>query len=186
MSTTLNPTELMTARELWEMPADGFRYELVKGELRRMSPAGSEHGAFIMNLAAPLKIFVDEHNLGIVLAAETGFRLTDAPDSVRAPDISFVRRERIPPEGIPKGYFQGAPDLAVEVVSPSDKLYEIDEKVDEFLAAGTLLVCVAYPKRRTVTVHRPDAAPQILTVDDTLDLSDVVPDFRFPVGKIFV
>lgn len=143
MSSTTLTTKLMTAQELWEMPDDGFRYELVRGELHRMAPAGSEHGASIMNLAAPLKIFVEEHNLGVVFAAETGFQLTDSPDSVRAPDIAFVRRERIPENGIPKGYWKGAPDLAVEVVSPSDKLYEVDEKVDDFLLAGTRVVCVS-------------------------------------------
>lgn len=186
MSTTLTPTELMTAGELAELPDDNFRYELVKGELRRMAPAGSEHGASTMNLGAPLKVHVDEHDLGIVFAAETGFQLTESPDSVRAPDVAFVSRERIPADGIPKGYWKGAPDLAIEVVSPNDRLYEIDEKVDEYLAAGTRIVCIVYPKRRTVTVHRPDREPQVLTADDTLDLGEVVSGFRLPVKKIFV
>lgn len=185
MSTTITPTKLMTAQELWEMSDDGFRYELVRGELHQMSPAGSEHGASIMNLAAPLKIFVEEHGFGVVFAAETGFQLTESPDSVRAPDIAFVRRERIPEAGIPKSYWKGAPDLAVEVVSPHDKLYEVDEKVDDFLAAGTQVVCVACPKRRTVTVHRPGSEPRTLNVNDALDLSDVVSGFKFPVTKIF-
>lgn len=185
MSTTLEQTKLMTADELFEMPDDGFRYELVKGELKRMAPAGGEHGANTMNLAAPLKVFVDEHNLGVVFAAETGFILEENPDLVRAPDVAFMRHERLPPEGVPKGYVKGAPDLAVEVVSPHDKLYEVDEKVDDYLAAGTLAVCVVYPKRRTVTVHRPNREPQILNINDTLDLSDVVAGFTLSVSKIF-
>lgn len=186
MSITLAPNKLMTAEELAQMPNDNFRYELVKGELRQMPPAGSEHGASIMNLGAPLKFFVDEHNLGIVFAAETGFLLEENPDLVRAPDVSFVKRERIPESGIPKGYWKGAPDLAVEVVSPNDKLYEVDEKVDDFLAAGTQVVCIVYPKRRTVTIHRPNREPQILNVNDTLDLNEVVRGFKFPISKIFI
>ncbi len=185
MSTTLEQTKLMTADELFEMPDAGFRYELVRGELKRMAPAGSEHGADTMKLAAPLAVFVDEYNLGVVFAAETGFILEENPDLVRAPDVSFVRRERVPESGIPKGYWKGAPDLAVEVVSPHDKLYEVDEKVDDYLAAGTLMVCIVYPKRRTVTVHRPTCEPQILNINDTLDLSDVIADFTLPVSKIF-
>ena len=185
MSSTIEPTKLMTAEELLELPDDGFRYELIKGELRRMTPAGGEHGASTMNLAAPLKVFVDEHNLGIVFAAETGFQLTDSPDSVRAPDIAFVRSERIPASGIPKAYWRGAPDLAVEVVSPNDKLYEIDEKDDDFLAAGAQMVWVVYPKRRSVTVYRAGSEPQVFTVNDTLNGADVVPGFKYPVSKIF-
>ncbi len=185
MSSTLTPTKLMTAQELLEMPNDGFRYELVRGELRQMPPAGFEHGDISANITAPLKIHVAEHNLGKVVVAETGFQLTDAPDSVRAPDVAFVRRERIEERGTVKGYWKGAPDLAVEVVSPHDKLYEVDEKVDDFLEAGAQAVCVVYPKRRTVTVHRPNREPQVLNVNDTLDLSDVVSGFSLPVSKIF-
>lgn len=184
MSSTI--TKFMTAEELWEMPDDGFHYELVRGELRQMPPAGFEHGDISANITAPLKIHVVEHNLGKVLVAETGFQLTEAPDSVRAPDVSFVQRERIEERGTVKGYWKGAPDLAIEVVSPHDRLYEVDEKVDDFLAAGSQAVCVVYPKRRTVTVHRPNREPQILTINDTLDLSDVVADFSFPVSKIFI
>ncbi|MCP9495089.1 MAG: Uma2 family endonuclease [Pyrinomonadaceae bacterium MAG19_C2-C3] len=185
MSTTLEQTKLMTADELFEMPDDDFCYELVRGELKRMAPAGGEHGAKTMNLAAPLKVFVDVHNLGVVFAAETGFILEENPDLVRAPDIAFVQREHIPSSGVPKGYVKGAPDLAVEVVSPNDKLYEVDEKVDDYLAAGTLTVCIVYPKRRTVTVHRPNREPQILNINDTLDLSDVVTGFTLSVNRIF-
>ena len=176
----------MTAGELAELPDDNFRYELVRGELRRMAPAGSEHGASAMKLGGRLVVYVDENDLGVVFAAETGFQLTESPDSVRAPDVAFVSRERIPADGIPKGYWKGAPDLAVEVVSPNDRLYEIDEKIDQYLAAGTRMVCVVYSKRRTVTLHRPDRAPQVLTDGDTLDLDEVVPGFRMPVSKIFV
>jgi len=117
------------------MPDDGFRYELIQGELKQMWPAGFNHGAKGMNLAVALGQHVKANNLGIVLLAETGYKIAENPDTVRAPDISFVRRERIPAREV-TGYFPGAPDLAVEVISPSDTVYEVSEKVAEWLAAG--------------------------------------------------
>lgn len=182
MSTTI---KLTTAAELWEMPDDGFRYELVRGELRMMAPAGGEHGVVIINLAAPLGVHVKANNLGLVFGAETGFKLSDAPDSVRAPDVAFISRERIPASGIPRGYWPGAPDLAVEVVSPNDKLYEIDEKIEDYLAAGVRLIWIVYPKKRSVTVHTPGSEPRVLTIDDTLDGADVVVGFQLSVREIF-
>ena len=182
MSTT---TKLMTADELWEMPDDGFCYELVRGELRKMAPAGGEHGVVIINLAAPLKVHAKANNLGLVFGAETGFRLSEAPDSVRAPDVAFVARERIPLTGIPRGFWPGAPDLAVEVVSPNDKIYEIDEKIEDYLAAGVRLIWIVYPKKRSVTVHSPVSEPRVLMIDDTLDGADVVVGFQLPVREIF-
>ena len=87
---------LMTAGELLYMPDDGFRYELVKGELLRMAPAGSEHGVTVMNITLPLAVFVKAHNLGIVFGAGTGFKIASDPDTVRAPDVAFVHRDRVP------------------------------------------------------------------------------------------
>ena len=179
-------TQFMTAEELIKLPRGKFRYELIKGELITMSPAGSEHGAVIMNLGAPLTVHVRTNNLGIVFGAETGFKLASNPDTVRAPDIAFVRRERIPETGVPKGYWPGAPDLAVEVVSPGDTVYEVDEKVAEWLAAKARAVWVVNPKRRTVTVHRPSKNVVVLSEADELDGQDVVPGFRCRIVGIFV
>ncbi len=178
-------TKLMTAAELWEMPDDGFRYELVRGELHKMSPAGSEHGAIIVNLTALLKTYVKAHRLGVVFAAETGFRIAESPDCVRAPDIAFVRRERIPSSGLPKSYWPGAPDLAVEVISPNDRLYEVDEKIEDYLAAGTLLVWVIYPKKQSVTVYETAREPRVLTGTETLDGGEIVPGFECRITEIF-
>jgi len=124
---------LMTAGELLYMPDDGFRYELVKGELLRMAPAGSEHGVTVMNITLPLAVFVKAHNLGIVFGAGTGFKIASDPDTVRAPDVAFVHRDRVPESGIPKSFWPGAPDLAVEVVSPNDTKAEVEDKVGEGL-----------------------------------------------------
>lgn len=183
MSTT---TQLMTADELLKLPRGRFRYELIKGELRTMSPAGQEHGAVIMNLAAPLATHVKAHKLGFVFGAETGFKLAINPDTVRAPDIAFIARARIEREGILKGYGVGAPDLAVEVLSPGDTAEEVEEKTAEWLAAGARAVWIVSPKRRTVTVHRSQKDIKILTEQDELDGADVVPGFRCRVAEIFV
>ena len=179
-------TQLMTAEELIKLPSGKFRYELVKGELITMSPSGSEHGATVINLTLSLGVHVKTNNLGVVFGAETGFKLASNPDTVRAPDIAFVRRERIPQTGIPKSYWPGAPDLAVEVVSPGDTVYEVDEKVAEWLTAGAQAVWVVNPKRRTVTVHRSLNDAVTLYENDELDGQDVVPNFRCRVADIFV
>ena len=118
-------------------------------------------------------------------AAETGFLLSRDPDHVRAPDVAFVRRERVEAVGYTHGFFPGAPDLAVEVISPSDRYTEVDEKVAEWLAAGTSMVVVVNPRNRTVRVHRPTTDSVLLTEEDTLDGGDVVPGWEMPVADIF-
>jgi Uma2 family endonuclease len=179
-------TQLMTADDLWQLPKDGMRHELVKGVLHAMPPAGFEHGAVGINLTLPLGAHVKAHGLGVVVAAETGFLIATNPDTVRAPDIGFVRQDRIQATGIPRKYWPGAPDLAVEVVSPSDTVFEVDDKVQEWLGAGAGLVWVVNPRRRTVTVHQQTGAPIILTVNDVLDGQQVVPGFSIRVADIFV
>jgi Uma2 family endonuclease len=144
---------LATADELSVMPDDGFRYELVKGEVRRMPPAGSEHGAVAINIAVVIAQFVKAHGLGVVFGAGAGFKIASDPDTVRAPDLAFVRRERIPEAGVPRGFWPGAPDLAVEVISPGDTYTEVEEKVNDWLNAGTRMVLVLNPRTRTVTVY---------------------------------
>lgn len=183
----MNPTAtLMTADDLFKLPSDGMRHELVKGELRTMPPAGFEHGAIISSLHGRLFAHVSTKSLGLVLAAETGFVIERDPDTVRAPDIAFVSKERIEQVGVPKAYFPGAPDLAVEVVSPGDTMNEVDEKVELWLARGTTMVWVVNPKRKTVSVYHAREHPAILTVDDYLEGLDVVRGFRMQVREIFL
>jgi len=178
-------TKTITADELWRMPDAGRRRELVRGELRMMAPAGGDQGGITNNLSFLLTAHVKAQGLGQVFAAETGFRLRQAPDTVRGADVSFIRTDRIPPAGRPKGYWEIAPDLAVEVLSPNDTVQEVEDKVNDYLAAGTRAVWVVNPKRRTVTTYRPGARPAIFTDPDTLDGSDVVPGFNCNVGDIF-
>jgi Uma2 family endonuclease len=183
MSTT---TQLTTAEELFMMPKDGFRYELVKGELRKTSLASCEHGVVVANLTVLLGFFIKTNKLGIAFGAETGFKIATNPDTVRAPDIAFVRRERIPESGIPKKFWPGAPDLAVEVVSPGDTFDEVGEKVEEWLKAGVSAVWVVNPKLRNVTVYRSLTEVVTLSEKDEIEGQEVVPGFRCKVSEIFV
>ena len=182
MSTIARP---MTADELLMMKRGEFRYELIKGELKRMSPAGSEHGAIIVNLTLLLAQHVKANKLGVVFGAETGFKIASSPDTVRAPDIAFVRRERIPESGLPKEFWPGAPDLAVEVLSPGDRIKAVEEKVGDWLAAGASAVWVVDPKRKSVTVHGSSKDTRTLLEDDELDGQTVVSGFRCRVADIF-
>src|SRR5215210_2856382 len=175
----------MTAEDLLRLPDDGFRYELVGGELRRMAPAGHHHGRLTVNVTIPLGQHVREHGLGSVYAAETGFLLARDPDMVRAPDVAFVRRERVEEVGDAEGYWPGAPDLAVEVVSPNDLYTDVHAKVLDWLGAGGCMVVVLDGRKRAVTAYRSLADITVLTEEDTLDGADVVPGWRIAVRDLF-
>jgi Uma2 family endonuclease len=179
-----HPARLVTAEELERFPSDDRRYELVKGRVVRMSPVGSRHGGVTIGLAFLLVQHVRAHALGAVVT-EVGFVLATKPDTVRAPDLAFIRRGRIPATGLPRGFWKGSPDLAVEVLSPDDTPSEVRTKVDEYLRYGVPLVLTVDPDEKTVAVFRANAAPATLGMDQQLDLSDVVPGFRCDVREIF-
>jgi Uma2 family endonuclease len=174
----------MTAEDLLTMPDDEHRYELVEGELKQMAPAGEEHGTYGMNLSWRLARYIHEHKLGRVYLAETGFLVERNPDTVLAPDFSFISADRLPAGGPAKGYREGAPDLVVEVVSPSDTYDKVEEKVQRWLSAGTRLVWVVLPGTRTVTVCRQELR-RVVGIGGTLDGEDVVPGFQVAVAEIF-
>lgn len=181
MSTT---TKLMTADELWRLPKVDKRYELVQGELVTMPPAGYNHGAVGMSLGALLFSHVRSNNLGRVTGPDTGFLLAHDPDTVRAPDISFVRRERLI-DPLPVKYWDGAPDLAVEVLSPSDSATEMDAKVQEYLDAGATEVIVITPKMKMVKIFRHGHTATVLRSGDLLRDLESVPGFQCQVDEIF-
>jgi Uma2 family endonuclease len=175
----------MTAEELFETPGTDYGYELVKGELIRMSPPGGIHGVLTAKLTKLLINYVDLHRLGLVCAGEPGFILFRNPDTVRAPDVAFISKDRIPPEGAPTGYWPFAPDLAVEVVSPGDRYEEIQEKIADYFHSGTRLVWIVEPKNRTVAVYNSLTEARILTESDALEGGNVIPGFSCLVAEIF-
>jgi Uma2 family endonuclease len=175
----------VTADELLAMPKDGYRYALVKGELIRMSPTGHEHGIVALHIAAALHDYVRAKNLGATYAAETGFLIAQNPDTVRAPDAAFVRRQRMEAAGTVRSFWIGAPDLAVEVVSPGDTVREVEEKVTQWMEAGALMVWVISPRLRTVTIYRSLNDIDTLTEKDLLDGGKVIPGFQIAVADLF-
>ncbi|MCI0845699.1 MAG: Uma2 family endonuclease [Chloroflexi bacterium] len=181
----MTTAQKVTAEELLQMPDDGLRYELVKGELVKMAPAGSEHGDLAMRVGWRLGQYVENHNLGKVFAAETGFRIASNPDTVRAPDVAFISKGRVEEAGLVEGYWPGAPDLAVEVISPTDIYTAVQAKVLDWLDAGTLMVAVVNPRQQTVTVYRSRTDITILTGNDILDGQDVVPGWTLVIRDFF-
>lgn len=177
------PVTLMTADELLHLRLPDKRTELVRGRLVVREPAGSRHGLVAMALGAELAFHVRRTAAGGVFAAETGFKLTTNPDTVRAPDVAFVARERLP-AAVTAGYPALAPDLAVEVLSPDDRPGEVLAKVADWLSAGTRLVWVIDPARRLARVYRHDGSEAVVTVDGALDGEDLLPGFSCPLASI--
>lgn len=175
----------VTADELLLKPDDGFRYELVKGELRRMNLAGNVHGRVTMSFASHLAQYVEVNQLGAVYAAGTGFVLSSNPDTVRAPDMAFVSQARVEAVGEVEGFWSEAPDLAVEVISPEDSYSEVEEKVFAWLDAGTKMVVVINPRQRSATVYKSPTDIIALAQADVLAGGDIVPGFELAVREIF-
>ncbi len=179
MTTT---THLMTAEELANLPDDSNHYELIKGELLTMPPPGDTNGAVTINLSILLGVYVKENNLGVLRAAETGFKLETNPDTVLAPDVAFFagNRARTP---VP-GYREGAPDLVVEVMSQWDSNPGVQRKAALWLELGAKSVWIVSPKKRTVEVVRADGLRKLFHDTDEL-LDDTVAGFRVKVSEIF-
>lgn len=175
----------MLAEELLNMPEDGFRYELVSGELKKMIPAGNEHGKITVKITWRLAQQVEANHLGTVYAAETGFLISRDPDTVRAPDVAFVSRSRLEEVGPVEGYWPGAPDLVVEVISPNDNYSEVEEKVFDWLEAGTRMVVVVNPRQHTATVYRSSTDIRVLKEGEVLDGADVVPEWQLKIAALF-
>ena len=175
--------KLITAAQLLKM-GDIGRCELIYGELIMMSPAGAEHSVVAMRFGIYLGHFVEEYDLGLCFAAEVGFLVKANPDLVRAPDASFIAKANLRPK-LPKGFYPGVPDLAVEVVSPGDTRREVAEKVNMWLAGGTSVVWVAQPDDMTVKIHRTGKPTQTLAVSDFIKNEPLLPGFVLPLRKIF-
>ena len=175
---------LMTAEELLHLNLPDKRTELVRGVLVVREPAGYEHGDIAARLLVRIGSFVETNSLGSVLAAETGFTLARNPDTVRAPDVAFITRARIP-EPRPRGFAELAPDLAVEVLSPDDRPGEVLAKVADWLDAGTRLVWVVDPIRSAARVYRADGTESVLDASRVLAGEDVLPGFECALEELF-
>lgn len=179
----MSPPALLTADDLLRRQPSDKHTELVRGVMIVREPPGCRHGDIAVNFTVVLSQFVRTHNLGRVWS-ETGYVLFSNPDTVRGPDVSFVRQERVP-DPIPRGFARFAPDLAVEVRSPDDRPGEVLEKVADYLNAGTQLVWVLDPERRIARVYRADGTEALLSETDSLDGEDVLPGFNCLLTRIF-
>ena len=175
----------MTVEEFLASSVPDGKAELVRGELRVTPPPGAPHGVAGSNLVYTLTTHVRSHGLGRVFGDSFGYELVRLPRTVRVPDASFVRAERLPPEGIGPGLLKFAPDLAIEVLSPSESASELEEKLDDYLFSGTQLVWVVDPVRRTVMIVPADAPVRWVREGNTLDGGTVIPGFTCPVSEIF-
>lgn len=182
------PVKTMTPDKFFDSPySSGF--ELVngkiiskKGDIQKNMPTGALHGA-VTELASRMSHFVRENKLGKVFAAETGFIL--GKNTVRGIDVSFVGNEKLNKFAVTEKFYPVAPDLAVETISPGNSLDEIQDKIEEYLAAGTKLIWIVYPKQKMIQVHRRNNAINVLRAADELDGEDVLPNFRVKLSEIF-
>ncbi len=178
-------TRTMTADEFLNMPDDGMLHELIRGEVTTMPLPGGRHGEIALEIGRLIGNHVKAHRLGKTYAAETGFLIERGPDTVRGPDVSFVRQERLVEITNPDKHVPFAPDLAVEVVSPSDRSAEVAEKVEAWLATGARMVWVVEPRYRTMTIHVAGLENRTLTAEDTLQGGEILPGFTCKVSDFF-
>ena len=179
------PERLISIAEYARLPNDESTWdELVRGQVVRepLPPAGGPHGRVMLQVGRLLRNHVDEHGLELQCGVHAGFVLEEEPGTVRGPDVWVMRRGR----GMGRyPWPDGAPELAVEVLSPSNRPREMAEKVTQFLAAGAVLVWVLDPRRRTAVVYRTGAQPQTLSSEDEIDGGEVLPGFHVKVGRLF-
>ena len=179
-----NTTHQLTAAELASLPEDGNRRELVDGVLHMMSPAGGRHGRIAGRLFLRIGNHVEQRKLGEVFAAETGFLLSRDPDTVRAPDVSFVSYERLGAFADYAGYLPLAPELAAEVVSPSDESSKVEAKAKAWLQAGVRVVLVVDPQTKSIREYRSTSEIRVYE-QGTVDLRDILPEFELDVVELF-
>jgi len=177
--------ELLTVEEFQRLPEeDAYRVELVRGRAVREPRPGARHGWLAGKIFHALHAHAREHALGLAVI-ETGFLLSVDPPTIRGPDVAFIAAASMPPEGIPVGFWTLSPDLAVEVLSPSNSAIEIQAKILDYLAAGTRLVWVVDPHNETVSVHGARNESNLLTRKDDLTGGEVLPDFRMGIADLF-
>jgi Uma2 family endonuclease len=175
----------MTAEELLQLPDDDLRHELINGELVTMPLPKVPHGRAAIRLGVPLTQFVWDRDLGEVYIGDVGFQLSWNPDTVLGPDVSFISKERLKEAGEVSGYWQGPPDLAVEVLSPGDRPGKVNKKISQWLRLGTKQVWVVAPKHGTLTIYRSETDITTFSGSDYLESQDLFPGFRLSLDRIF-
>ena len=181
MTSTL--AQLVSAEAFWEMTHSDKKLELIRGEVRESMTPGGLHGGFSLGIGALLRTFA--RSTGGYAGVEAGFLLERNPDVVRLPDVSFVCAERIPETGVPETFWTQAPDVAVEVISPSELADDIQNKVTLYLRAGTQQVWTVYPRQKILIIHTADNLARTLHIGDTLQGSGVLEGFQTPVSAFF-
>ena len=182
--TTAKP-KLLTADDLLRLYSRGVKGELVRGVLHETMPAGVRHGKIAIRLGGRMLPHVEQGHLGHVFGSDSGVLLERNPDTVREPDLAYVSAERLPLDADLDGYCPVAPDLVVEIKSPSDSEREVEDKATMWLSFGVRMALVINPETRTIRVRQPNRPAVILTADDTLDGGEVLPGFSCPVREIF-
>lgn len=173
-----------TEKELMSLPENGYKHELINGELV-MVPAGMEHENIVIKLSAALERFVSERKLGAIFGSNAGYRMKS--DNLRSPDVSFISKKRL--QGFkrpPKGFFKGSPDLAVEILSPSDTMENLHEKIVEYFENDTKLVWVINPEEQVILVYHSPRPDKLLAGNDILNGEDIFTGFTLPVSELFV
>lgn len=182
---TRTKEELLTADDLLRLYGEGVRGELVRGALWKTTTAGLTHGEIAMNLGGELRNFIRPRRLGRLVGSDSGMMLERDPDTVREPDIAFISAQKLPLNVKLSGYYEGAPDLVVEIVSPSDGAREVYHKARMWISFGVPLVWVVNPENRAIEVHRANQPLLSLTENDILDGGEALPGFNYPVRDVF-
>jgi len=174
---------LITAEEFALMPGSEHM-ELIRGEVRVTMPPSREHGRIALAIGTLLRLWASEGSHGEV-GVESGFILAHDPDIVRGPDVYFVRADRIPSTDTPNAFWTIAPDLAIEVISPSETVEDVRGKIRDYLAAGTPLVWTIHPSTREVVVYTPDGMARTYSEDAVIEYPDILPGFSCKVSELF-
>jgi Uma2 family endonuclease len=176
---------LMTAEEFVRLPDSDRPMELVRGHVVEGLMPPPKHGYYCANLTGELRSHVKAHGLGRVMSNDSWVRTERGPDTVRGADVAYWSHERLPKGDLPDGLIEAAPDLVIEVRSPSQTWTKVFGKVAEYLGAGVRVVCILDPNTETLSVYRPEELQQIMTADDEFTVPDVLPGFRMTVGHVF-
>ncbi len=178
-------TGVMTVEEFAQLHSDYWRYELIRGEVLRMPPAGGRHGLIAGEVAIRVGHALLTSGAGKTFLADTGFLLARDPDVLLAPDAAFIRADRLSKDVVKIGYLEIAPDIVLEVLSPNDRASDVMAKVSEYLRAGAQILWLVDPDRKTITVYRPGMQPEELSGSDELDGGEIIPELRIPLAEIF-